>query len=69
LYPDGLDVLKVCMNVKGGLCCPEFQFPSGMQFGLQLPDVVECRPLDHTHVTVSPAVMVVMLVPLTESTN
>jgi hypothetical protein len=55
--------------VKGGLCSPEFQKPLCMHVGLQSPEVVECSPLCHTQVTVSPAVIVVMFVPLIESTK
>jgi hypothetical protein len=45
---------------------PESQRPSGVQ---QLPDVVECRLLTKFQVTVPPAWIVVVGVPLTESTN
>ena len=57
------------MKVNGVLCWPEFQRPSWMQVGLHAPEVVEWKPLDQTHVTVSPTVIVVTFVPLTESTK
>ena len=41
-----------------------------MQFvASQVPDVVECRSTTHCHSTVSPAVIVVRLLPLMESTK
>ncbi len=47
-------------------CTPEFHIPLALQ---QLPEVVECEPPAHVHLTVPPALIVVVPLPLTESTN
>ena len=71
-------MLKVWVNVKGVLCCPESHssvfggVPTGpgMQFVmLQVPDVVECVAFCQSHSTVVPTGIVVVLVPLIWSTN
>src|SRR6201998_2613946 len=60
--------LNVCENVFGAECAPESQLPSGEQFPPgQAPDVVGGKPLAQLHVTVSPEVRVVVLVPLWSS--
>ena len=49
---------------------PESHVKSGTQLlAVQVPDVVECGVPCQTHSTVVPTGIVVVLVPLTESTN
>jgi hypothetical protein len=60
--------------VAGAVSWPEVQIPPGSPPGMQLltvhvPDVVECRPVTQSHWTVVPTVIVVVSVPLTESTK
>jgi hypothetical protein len=67
-------LLKLFVKVDGGLSTPEFQSSPNTGPGTQLtashvPDVVECKGPCHTHSTVCPSVIVVVLVPLVSSTN
>src|SRR4029453_7605949 len=48
---------------------PESHWPSGVQAPLQVPDVVEWKPLCQIQWTTLPARMVVVLLPLVRSTN
>ncbi len=45
---------------------PESHIPLALQ---QFPEVVECEPPAHVHLTVPPALIVVVPLPLAESTN
>ncbi len=58
--------MKVCVKVPL-VFTSEPQMPLGVQPGLQAPEVVVCCPPAHIQLTVSPTLIVVVLVPLTES--
>ena len=60
---------KACVKVPLLLLMPESQMPSTAQPGEQAPDVVEWVPPPQVQSTVSPALIVVVLLPLTESVN
>ena len=62
--------LNVNVKEDGGCSWPEVQIPSGVQLtAVQVPDVEEWSPLTHSHSTVVPTAMVVVDVPLDESTK
>src|SRR5260370_2111174 len=57
------------MKVCGAPFCPESHKLSAVQLVVQLPEVVEWKPLTQFHTTVVLTGIVVVLVPLTISTN
>ena len=60
---------KACVNVLPLFFTPESQVPFALQPGEQEPEVVLWLPAFQVHMTLSPALIVVVLFPLAESVN